>query len=242
MKQRYVEHIKGTRKIKMDLSSSRLERERILREELKAQRTRQKFEESKKAGLERLLQFKSAYPTFRDGRGMPKKFRDADHMRSMVEGYFESCFSPIINRKTGELVYTADGEIKYYQHKPFTFAGLALALGTTPRQIDRYIHRSLNGEDDPSYAEVLIPAKLRIQEFAECHLYDKDASNGAKFVLQTMCKVTTAKEDSEINSNYGKLELAKKEFDLKKRLIDDDGDEDTTINVNIIRAKPKGGE
>lgn len=195
----------------------------------------------KREGIERLKRIQEVYSHFRDGRGMPKLFKDVDHMRVLIEKYFDSCFAPVIDRRTGNVVYDENGDIKKHQVKPFTISGLALALGFYDNaQMDGYLRRSLRGGDSPEFARILSQAKQRVREFAECKLYDRDAQKGAQYICSVMFKETTAKEDSDIETNRRKIELAEKEYELKKQLLEEGEDGDSNITVTIKRASKDG--
>lgn len=59
-----------------------------------------------------------------------------------------------------------------------TVTGLAIALGFTSRQA------LLNYQGRKKFQAIVEAAKLRIENYAEMRLYDKEGANGAKFNLQ----------------------------------------------------------
>ena len=78
---------------------------------------------------------------------------------------------------------TSKGYILYEkQPKPPTVTGLALALGLKSRQA------LLNYQNREEFNDAVTRAKLRIEEYAERRLFDRDGVNGAKFSLMNNFK------------------------------------------------------
>lgn len=106
-------------------------------------------------------------------------FKTPEEMQEKIDEYFEECEGHPLIDNDGHAVIDKFGDPVIIGRKPLTVTGLALALGFTNRQtLLNYQHRS------KKFQEVVERAKLRIENYAEMRLYDKDGSNGAKFNLQ----------------------------------------------------------
>ena len=110
--------------------------------------------------------------------GRKMKFPTPESMQEAIDKYFEECKGEILTDNNGNTLYNKYGEPIYVGAKPLTVTGLALALGFTSRQA------LLNYQGRGKYKEIVEAAKLRIENYAEMRLYDKDGWNGAKFNLQ----------------------------------------------------------
>ena len=108
--------------------------------------------------------------------GRPLKFASVKELESKINTYFDSCFRPLINTKTNEIVHDAKGNEIICQFRPFTVAGLAYALGTNRMTL-------INYQNKEEYFEIIIRAKERCEAYTEESLFDRDKCNGAKFVL-----------------------------------------------------------
>ena len=87
------------------------------------------------------------------------KFKTAEELQFMIDDYFEMCNS---------------------KRRPYSISGLALHLGLTTNTLRNYE----KGYGDTEYSDIMETAKQRIEEFAECALYDNKKSAGAKYVLE----------------------------------------------------------
>jgi len=96
-----------------------------------------------------------------------------DQFQDMIDQYFENLWD---ERK----FQGRDGSswTEPYMRPP-TYAGLALALGTTRRTIIRYMKDDTN----PCHSE-LTRALERIADYAEQALYDRSSTSGAQFSLR----------------------------------------------------------
>lgn len=123
------------------------------------------------------------------GRGKPRRWQSAKALQAAVDDYFDQC----------------------EQNKQVPCVpGLALHLGFTCRQaLDRYTDRS-GAEPEDDFVGIITTAKSRI-EMANLQLaYTRDASPGARFVLQNGFNYTDKKEISTRN-------------EIRVELSDDDG-------------------
>lgn len=176
-------------------------------------------------------------------KGSPKTFLSPEHLQSMINEYYESCMGPMFFK--GELVKDEHGKIVKTQVKPFTLSGLALYLGITTETLRKYKNGKLDTildemraetDDVLTFSRVILRAKQTIEAYAEGRLYDKDGQRGAQFVLDCCYGWVSHKEQSDIDKAKSDAKLRRDEFDLKKRLIDEGG-EDDEFTINIIRGR-----
>lgn len=106
-------------------------------------------------------------------------YKSPEEMQEKIDAYFEECKGqPLLDDK-GAAVLDKFGYPITVDSRPLTVTGLALALGFTTRQsLLNYQAKS------KKYQEIIERAKLKIENYAEMRLYDKDGANGAKFNLQ----------------------------------------------------------
>lgn len=171
------------------------------------------------------------------GKGLQKRYMSPEHMQCLVDEYFESCNGPLIDRH-GQLVYDRDGNLVKTQVKPYTVSGLALYLGVKTDTLKKFttgkiddVLSEMKHEVDPdykTYASVILAARQKIEAYAEGRLYDKDGTNGARYVLDSVFKWATQKEQAEIDR-------IRAEVELKRQLLDGDMD-DSGFTINIVRA------
>ncbi len=118
-----------------------------------------------------------------------QKYTCPEQMQGLIDAYFDSC--------DGELLRDADGNPmldKFQQpifvgkHPPTT-SGLARALGFKSRKT----LRDYRGRK--AFKDTIDAAMLRIEEYTEQRLFDRDGSNGARFSLQ--CNFKEWKPDPE---------------------------------------------
>lgn len=114
--------------------------------------------------------------------GRKPKFKSPDEMQEKIEAYFKSCEGVLLKYDDGKPVFNKYGEPVIYGEVPLTVTGLALALGFTSRRA------LLDYQAKPAYKAIIETAKLRIENYAERRLYDKDGMNGARFTLQNNFK------------------------------------------------------
>lgn len=108
--------------------------------------------------------------------GAPRKWKSVKAMQEAIDAYFKKCEGePLI--VDGSAAVDKYGVPIIINVKPPTVTGLALALGFTGRQA------LLDYQARPEFADTVMRAKSRCEEYAESRLYDKDGANGAKFSL-----------------------------------------------------------
>ena len=119
------------------------------------------------------------------GKGNPRRWRSAKALQAAVDAYFEEC--------------SEKGRVP-------SVAGLALALGFMSRQaLARYTDR-MHEENNDDYVVIVTSAKTRIEEANIQLAYNKEASAGARFMLQNGFNYSE-KQEIGLNSNTIKVEL-----------------------------------
>ena len=119
------------------------------------------------------------------GKGNPRRWRSAKALQAAVDQYFEEC--------------SEEGRVP-------SVAGLALALGFMSRQaLARYTDR-MHEENNDDYVVIITSAKTRIEEANIQLAYNKEASAGARFMLQNGFNYSE-KQEIGLNSNTIKVEL-----------------------------------
>ena len=114
--------------------------------------------------------------------GRKRYFKTPEDMQAAIDAYFEDCKGEILKDDQGNIIYNKYGEPVYIDVKPLTVTGLALALGFTS------LRALLDYQDRKDFTAVVEKAKLKIENYAEMRLYDKDGWNGARFNLQNNFK------------------------------------------------------
>lgn len=177
-------------------------------------------------------------------KGGQRQYLSPEHLQSMVNEYFESCSGPTFD-KDGNLLKDDNGNLVKVQVRPYTLSGLALHLGVSTETLRKYKTGKLDTlldemraetEDWLTFSRVILRAKQVIEAYAEGRLYDRDGSNGARFVLDCCYGWVSRKEQADIDKAHAESKLRREEFELKKRLIDEAEDDDD-FTINIIRGR-----
>ena len=114
--------------------------------------------------------------------GRKLKFQTPEAMQAAIDAYFKECEGHPLLDDEGVPYTDRNGNPFIVDRKPLTVTGLALALGFATRQ------SLLDYEGKGPYKYMIQQAKLRIENYAEMRLYDKEGANGAKFNLQNNFK------------------------------------------------------
>ena len=111
------------------------------------------------------------------GRGRPMKYTNAAELQAVCDAYFDSCRGHYRRDDAGAYVLDKRGQPIVDGALPLTISGLQMALGFKSRQslIDY-------GGRQP-FAPIIQRARLRIENYAEERLYDKEGCMGAKWTL-----------------------------------------------------------
>lgn len=108
--------------------------------------------------------------------GRPPYYTTKEEMQVLIDKYFEESKGKMLLDAEDNPVLNKGYPI-FIDAYPLTITGLALALGFTSRQ------SLLNYQDKPEFVDTLTRAKLKIEEYANQRLYDRDGVQGAKFTL-----------------------------------------------------------
>ena len=108
----------------------------------------------------------------------PRKYKSAKALAAAVDEYFESLKAPLKD-KHGKVVCDDNGDPVMGYVKPATMTGLALHLGFKSRQA--IINQEGFGKD---YADVVNYARMRVEEYCEQRLFDREGAKGAQFSLR----------------------------------------------------------
>lgn len=125
--------------------------------------------------------------------GGPPKYTSPEAMQEVVDRYFEDCDGRLLTDADGKPVISRSGDPVMEGKKPPTISGLACALGFRSRQ------SLLNYQAKRDFQDVVLVAKLRVEEYTEERLFDKEGYRGAIFILQHCFKgwnAQSAKEES----------------------------------------------
>lgn len=101
-----------------------------------------------------------------------------DELKEKIEAYFKACEGRVLTDTDGDVVYNKYGQPIVIDRHPPTVTGLARTVGLRTRMA-LYKYRGR-----PATKAIVEDALMRIQEYAEGRLYDRDGVAGAKFVLQ----------------------------------------------------------
>ncbi len=112
--------------------------------------------------------------------GRPFIYNTADELRAAVDAYFESCKARPVFDADGKPIFDAKGRPVMTPETPLTMSGLALALGYSDQRV--FTRQRARG---PEFAEIVLRAKLVIEDFNVRKTYDKDGFWGAAHVLRT---------------------------------------------------------
>lgn len=189
-------------------------------------------------------------------QGGQRRFLTPEHLKCMVDEYFESCNGPVFD-KYGNLVYDRDGNLVKTQVRPYTVSGLALYLKISTVSLKKYREGLIDSildemkaqtDDTLTFSRVILNAKQKIEAYAEGRLYDHEGQRGAQFVLDNVYGWVSRKEQADIKlaranakKTKAEIQLKRDEFNLKKQLLDTaDGDDEITIRV--VRGKKPDGD
>lgn len=101
-----------------------------------------------------------------------------EELQAIIDRFFEQCKGRVLTNQDGDVMYDKYGRPIVVDNHPPTTTGLARACGF--KSLDEmFNYRSRTGTQ-----QIVSDAIMRIQEYAEGRLYDRDGVNGAKFVLQ----------------------------------------------------------
>ena len=172
------------------------------------------------------------------------RWNSPQHLQGLVDEYFASCHGVIYNSKTGLPFMDKEGNPVIGQIKPYTISGLASFLHVDSHSIRRMQEGVIDSLGYPTdedyvgltYSEIIKEARRKIEAYAEERLYDKDGFNGGKFVLDCAFRWNGSKEEEEIKNMKHNRKMSKKQFELKKSVLEGADGEDNEIQITIKRA------
>ncbi len=174
--------------------------------------------------------------------GQYRKYRTPEDLQKRIDEYFESCMSPMRNMN-GEIVYDKDGKEILVQTKPYTVSGMANHLGITTSTLMTYQTRAQVGRIPPEYANIILAARQKIEEYAESQLYSRDGGRGGQFVLQAGFGWQTKRERNETKLAKKRMKMQEKEFKMRKKMFSQGLEgEDGNIEIKITRATKRTGK
>lgn len=108
------------------------------------------------------------------------KYASAAELQAACDAYFDSCRGHYRRDDAGAYVLDKLGRPILEDSRPLTISGLQMALGFRSRQ------SLMDYGGRPAFAYIIQRARLRIENYAEERLYDKEGCMGAKWAL-TVC-------------------------------------------------------
>ena len=135
--------------------------------------------------------------------GRKPKYSEAAAMQEKVDAYFKECAGELLTDNDGRPVLDKYGGEIRIGAKPPTVTGLARALGLSSRQ------SLLNYQTRKEFVDTVMRAKMRVEEYAEMRLFDRDGVNGAKFTLSVNFGWKVPEADSGDDDETGVVELPK---------------------------------
>ena len=127
--------------------------------------------------------------------GRPPMYNTPEEMQVIIDEYFETCKGEMRHDDDGKVYRDKYGFPIFFDQKPPTITGLALALGFTSRQA------LLNYQAKEAFVDTITRAKSRVECYAEERLFDKDGANGAKFNLANNFDGWKEKKEIEADVN-----------------------------------------
>lgn len=167
--------------------------------------------------------------------GAYRKYRTPSALKRHIDEYFKSCMSPLRN-SDGDIVYDNEGKMVMVQTKPYTLSGMASFLGITTGTLMSYHTKAKAGLIPPEYADVVVMARQKIEEYAEIQLYTRDGNRGGEFVLRAGFGWQTKSERKLDKINKKRLKIQQSESQLKQQAMEFAGDSDNKIEIKITRA------
>lgn len=124
--------------------------------------------------------------------GRPRIYETVEELEKLIEEYFENSKGTMLLDKDENPVVFKGMPIYVDGYHPTT-TGLALFLGFKSRQA------LLNYQGRPEFNDAITRAKLRIEDYANQRLFDKDGVQGAKFTLTNNYEGYKEKTETDLN-------------------------------------------
>lgn len=148
---------------------------------------------------------------YTDIRGKYVLYRTPRELKKACDAYFNSRKTlvydkfgqPIVNATTGEYITST---------MPLTISGLGLAIGIPSNDLRRYRAMAKTGAVKKEFAEVILNALQRIEDYAETMMYDRDGARGGQFILQAGFNWRSKQEDQNIKKTKKETEQIKQKI------------------------------
>ncbi len=108
--------------------------------------------------------------------GRPPKFKSVKELKDTINAYFKGCWQIKVSAFGAPLKDPVSGEYLYVQVKPYTMAGLAVALGISRETLVQY------GKKE-QFSDAISRAREAVEANQEEKLFVPGVANGAKFAL-----------------------------------------------------------
>ena len=126
--------------------------------------------------------------------GPSPKYESKEQIEGLIDQYFEDCEGELLTDADGNPVLDKFSQPIFINRRPPTTSGLARALGFRSRT-------SLwNYRGKKEFKDTIDAAMLRIEEYTEQRLFDRDGSNGAQFSLQFNFRGWKEEKNEEVKS------------------------------------------
>lgn len=115
--------------------------------------------------------------------GKPPRFKTPKEMQAVVDAYFKWCDGEELKDDDGKPILDKWGHTIILHSHPYTMSGLAKYMGF--KSYTSFLKYKAKGQ---AFKDVFNTAKLRVMQYMEERLYDRDGSQGARFALQNNFK------------------------------------------------------
>lgn len=163
-----------------------------------------------------------------------RAYDTVEQLQAAIDGYFKKCQG--VKYYKGKPMVNIDGEPVIGQVEPYTISGLARHLGISQKTLKQYKRYAKMGLVPPEFGDIIDDACMRIQEYAEKRLYDRDGSSGARFVLEAGFGWMTEKEAMELRQSNKRIDLTREKLEFIKKQAEEEKLQDKELIVNILRA------
>lgn len=140
--------------------------------------------------------------------GRPPRYKSAGEMQVRVDEYFERCEGELL-MVDGKPFLDKNGQPVMIGQRPPTVTGLALALGFHSRQT------LLNYQAKQEFVDTVTRAKMRVEEYCERRLFDRDGQRGAEFSLRNNFRWVEEKNSGDDEGASGVVMMPKVAGDEK---------------------------
>ena len=110
--------------------------------------------------------------------GKPPMYKTPAEMQAKIDAYFRACEGTYKRDASGAYIFDKHGCPILTGAVPLTMAGLQNALGFKSH------HSIRDYAQKKAFRPIIMKARLRVEQYAEERLFDRDGYSGAAFVLQ----------------------------------------------------------